>query len=101
MEGRAGAGTRRGKKKKYIYIYIYIYTHTHIYLPGSRSAFSALAEHWSFLESLKKILIIWVPVAEISGLIGLGFGNLKNFPGDSTTQPSLRITSLAVGENTK
>ena len=40
-----------GEKKKKIYIYIYIYTHTHIYLPGSRSAFSALAEHWSFIES--------------------------------------------------
>ena len=26
----------------------------YIYLPGSLSAFSALAEHWSFLESLKK-----------------------------------------------
>ena len=31
-------------------IHIYIYIH----LPGPRSAFSALAEHWSFLESLKK-----------------------------------------------
>ena len=81
MDGRAGAGTRREKQNKT--------------WPGLRSVFS------SFLESLKKKMIIWVPVAEISGLIGLGFGNLKNFPGDSTTQPSLRITSLAVGENTK
>ena len=45
MEGRAGAGTRREKQNKT--------------WPGLRSVFS------SFLESLKKKMIIWVPVVEI------------------------------------
>ena len=70
-------------------------------LPGSRSVFSALAERWRFLESFFKNTDNLGPNCRDSGLIGLGIRNLKNFPGDSTTQPSLRITSPAVGEKNK